>query len=156
MYKQREFNTRFKVITEWKEGELIEVDGVGMGFCLIKRYVVEKIGPKSFNSILIKDLLDEQLMEIEDVSPMGGDLAFCQQARRNGFKVWVDTNIEIGHLGERAYERDDFEMYKLRAALKDVDRKKLSETLEKQKEQLLSLNNKEKIIKPPKIIIPGG
>jgi len=155
MYKQKEFNTRFAPITEWEEGKLIEVDGVGMGFCLIKREVVEKIGAKSFNSILLKDLFDEQLLDVEDVSPMGGDLAFCQQARRNGFKVWVDTSVEVGHLGERAYERDDFEMYKLRAALKDVDRDKLSETLQRQKEQLLGLNNKQKIIKP-KLIIPGG
>lgn len=155
MYTQKEFNTRFKPITEWEDGKLIEVAGVGMGFCLIKRYVVEKIGAKAFNSILLKDLFDEQLLDVEDVSPMGGDLAFCQQARRNGFTIWVDTSVEIGHLGERAYERDDFEMYKLRAALKSVDRDKLSKLLNKQRGELLNLNNKPKIIKP-KLIIPGG
>lgn len=157
MYTQKEFNTRFRPITEWEENKLIEVDGVGMGFCLIKRQVIEKIGPESFNSILIKDLLDEDLMNVEDVAPLGGDLAFCQQARRNGFKIWVDTSLRVGHLGERAYEEDDFEMYKLRVALKDVNRDKLSEVLNKQKGQLLGLNSKQRIIKPKlKMILPGG
>lgn len=67
------------------KNELMEVDAVGMGCCLIKREVIEKMFEKNENWF--------------KHPTFGEDISFCECAKENGFKVFVDTNIEVEHIG---------------------------------------------------------
>jgi len=63
--------------------ELSEVPFVPTGFLLIDMEVFKKIGAPYFS-------LDSAESE---------DVYFCDKAIKNGYKVWCDPTIQIGHLG---------------------------------------------------------
>ena len=64
--------------------ELAEVDAIGMGATLINRKVFEKIKRPQF----------------EFIGERGEDIVFCEKAKKAGFKIWCDPNIDIKHIGE--------------------------------------------------------
>ena len=64
---------------------LIEVDAIGGGCMLIKMEVLDRLPQPWF---WIDGLL-------------GTDLQLCRNAKKLGFKVYCDTSIEIGHVGDR-------------------------------------------------------
>jgi hypothetical protein len=66
---------------------LMEVDAVGCGGMLIRRHVLDAIADPWF--------------EEGHTSPehLGEDLWFCKKAREAGFKIYVDTDVQIGHMG---------------------------------------------------------
>jgi SAM-dependent methyltransferase len=70
---------------------LVEVDGTGAAFILVKREVYEKIAEKL-------DVADGE----GPYSHLGGgeDISFCTRAKQTGFHVWVDSTLQIGHMGE--------------------------------------------------------
>lgn len=44
-----------------------------------------------------------------DIGGFGEDLAFCDLARRAGFRLWVDSGVQVGHVGDgRVVTREDF------------------------------------------------
>lgn len=64
---------------------LYEVDGVAMGFTAIRRQVFEQ--------------WDQRVSMWDAVAPLiGHDLHFCNEAKKQGFKVWLDSGIGCGHL----------------------------------------------------------
>jgi GT2 family glycosyltransferase len=74
-------DTEATVYTDYPKG-LIEVAGVGMACCLIKREVFEQVpGPWYMPGKL------------------GEDLSFCKRVRDAGIPIHVDTNLVCGHVG---------------------------------------------------------
>jgi hypothetical protein len=67
------------------EPGLYEVDGVAMGFTSIHRRVFENWDP-------------EVSMWYPSPPFVGHDLHFCNEALKQGFKIWVDSGIGCGHL----------------------------------------------------------
>lgn len=66
---------------------LYEVDGLAMGFTSIHRRVFEQ--------------WDKSVPMWEPAPPLvGHDLHFCNEAKKQGFKVWLDSGIGCGHLSE--------------------------------------------------------
>jgi hypothetical protein len=64
---------------------LYEVDAVAMGFTAIRRQVFEQ--------------WDRDIPMWDPIPPLiGHDLHFCNEAKKQGFKVWVDSGIGCGHL----------------------------------------------------------
>ncbi len=60
---------------------LIEVDGSGIGFCLMRKPVIQAMNDAPFST------------------PNGGeDFYFLEQAQKQGFKVWVHTGAKVGHV----------------------------------------------------------
>ena len=78
--------------TDWPRNELIDVDGAGCGFLLIKRHVLEKMGEKWFRQ-------DEQ----------GEDIYFCRMAKRMGYSIELDTGITLGHMKPYPMTIEDFD-----------------------------------------------
>lgn len=68
-----------------------EVDGVGMGCCLIKREVLESLGVRPLWPFA------EILYEGE---PMGEDITFCVRAAERGYKSFILPTARVGHLKE--------------------------------------------------------
>ena len=63
---------------------LVEVDAVGFGSMLIKREVFEKMGDPWFTKPW----------------ECGEDIAFCIGAKKAGFKIYLDGQYTVGHVGE--------------------------------------------------------
>lgn len=66
---------------------LIEVDATGAAFLLVQKEVFERIATE----------LKEDPFAIRGP---GEDISFCLRAKELGYKIFVDTTVEIGHVGE--------------------------------------------------------
>ena len=68
-----------------------EIAACGFGFCLIKTDVV-KCMAKKYKSLF------------EPYGGLGEDIAFCERAKKCGYKIFIDREVKIGHVGETVYE----------------------------------------------------
>jgi len=75
---------------------VFEVEGCGMGLCLIKREVIAEV-------------TKEWYAPFEPLPGLGEDFSFCYKARERGFKILADSTIEVGHIGEKIYTKEDYE-----------------------------------------------
>jgi hypothetical protein len=67
------------------------VEAVGFGFCLIKCSVLKSMF-KRYKSIF------------EPKWGVGEDIAFCIRAKKCGYKIFIDRDIKLGHIGEKVYQ----------------------------------------------------
>ena len=96
IYKINDKGT-FDIITDYPQNQLIEVGGVGMGCCLIKTSVFQKLEDEPF----------EPMAATPTCKAINGeDLAFCKRALQGGFKIYVDTGIQAAHVTERAINEE--------------------------------------------------
>jgi hypothetical protein len=65
------------------EPELMEVDGCGMHFCLIRRDVIEAIEPPWFK---------------RNQAGAGEDFYFCRKVKEAGFGIYLDLSVQTGHV----------------------------------------------------------
>lgn len=85
------------VVTNYPKNTLVECDAVGFGAVLIKTKVLKSMTKPWFMS----------------TTGSGEDIYFCHQARKQGFRVFVDTSVKLGHLTspmivtEETYESDE-------------------------------------------------
>ena len=68
-----------------------EVAAIGFGFTLIKIDV-------------IKSMLKRYKSLFEPKWGVGEDVAFCLRARKCGYKIYIDRDVKLGHIGETVYE----------------------------------------------------
>ena len=71
------------------EGGYFEIEGAGLGFCLIKNRVLNS--------------LPDKINPFEPFGNIGEDFSFFCRLRKKGYKVMLDTTFELKHLGEYAY-----------------------------------------------------
>jgi len=74
-------------IDEWKDGELVEVDATGGGCLMFNMEVFRKIPRPWFKTSLNPD-----------GSVVGEDIGFCQELKKAGYRIFVDTSVPAGHL----------------------------------------------------------
>lgn len=87
----------FDVIDDYPKDKLIEVDGIGMGVCLIKTSVFKKLCNTPFDPYREND--EAPFINAEDLS-------FCIRAKAAGYKVYVDTGIQAAHQTVRYIDED--------------------------------------------------
>ena len=103
-------------VKTYPKDRLIECDAVGFGAVLIKTAVLRAIEKPWFATW----------------SRVGEDIGFCHKAKKVGFKVYCDTSIKLGHLGdpivvdEDCYERTN-QTDELRKIYPDDDSVKLAQ-----------------------------
>ncbi len=79
---------------------LIEVEGLPTGFLKIKRRVLEtlwKKAPKYFDGPYETALIFDRPDPGADKTRWGGDIAFCNQWRALGGKIYADAELRLGH-----------------------------------------------------------
>lgn len=80
-----------------KRNALIEAAAVGFGFCITPRRLFEKMKYPWFG-------------QPYELGHVGEDIAFCIRVQQQlKEKIWLDTAVRIGHVGEKVYTPDDAE-----------------------------------------------
>jgi len=74
--------------TNFKVGEIQEIDACGAGALLIKSSVFEKVKSPWFKYVTDKN-----------GCPVGEDIYFCKKLQNNGFKIWLHAGTIIDHIG---------------------------------------------------------
>jgi hypothetical protein len=82
-------------------GDLIEINNTGMGCVLIKMEVFESIKRPWFHEHIT-----------EDGKPIGEDCDFLMKAQKAGFKIFMDTSIQVGHVWKMIFNRSTYMIYK--------------------------------------------
>lgn len=85
------------MIMDWEEDSMFEVDGTGGGFLLVKTSVLRGISRPHFMPYATKN------HEI-----MGEDYAFCLKLKEAGFKLWLDSSLQLQHIGEYPFGVHDY------------------------------------------------
>jgi hypothetical protein len=77
-----------------------EVDSIGMGMCLIKTDVFKKIPQPWFDMAWI------------DGNYQGEDISFCNHAKENGYKIYVDHDLsqQVHHVGDIFLGADNYKV----------------------------------------------
>lgn len=91
---------------EGNEYGCLKFDGLGLGFTCMTREVVEKMAERA--PLAKFHQLPEPIPHIFrfgecDGEAQGEDMAFFEDARKAGFDLWVDPNVELGHIGPKVY-----------------------------------------------------
>jgi len=89
---------RYTYLEKWAPDALVEVDATGLAFCLIHKRVFERLAGAEMPSYEERQHKYASFFRWE--GGLGEDLAFCQDAKTAGCRIFVDTSIRIGHMGE--------------------------------------------------------
>ena len=98
IYMENKEEGGFNHMLDFPLDEMVECDATGTAFLLIKIEVFKKMDTPYF-AFPPQEKRDK---------PMGEDMYFCTKARELGYKIFVDTSVIIGHLGEYAYNIFNF------------------------------------------------
>jgi hypothetical protein len=79
------------IIRDFKLGELMEVDSIGLGCCLIK--------PEVFTKLKFPYFKFEISNNEKGLKYMSEDRYFCKLAKEAGFSVFLDTKVLCRHYG---------------------------------------------------------
>jgi GT2 family glycosyltransferase len=77
-------------IEQAEKDQILDVEAVGFGCCLVRRDVFEKVGNPWFtyhSSLEFNKVLSE-------------DVDFCMKAKNQGYQVVVDTGLKLGHISK--------------------------------------------------------
>ncbi|MFA7287321.1 MAG: hypothetical protein WC055_00430 [Melioribacteraceae bacterium] len=97
------------------DNHLIEIDATGGGCLLYKTEVFLKIPPAWF-----------EFSRTEGGDVIGEDVNFCYKLKQNGYKIYCDTSIDIGHLSNLEINWATYRLYgHLKKLQKEDENKKL-------------------------------
>lgn len=102
-------------ITEWTPGELVRVEATGTGCLLFDMTVFQNLPAPWF-----KEVVNEETGEVET----GEDFYFCDQARKHGYDIHVDTGLVCGHLSQMIVNDGTWKLYN---HVKQAELKKMHE-----------------------------
>lgn len=86
---------------------LVEVSGLGLGFCCMKREVVERVAAdkppliSNGGTTPMKEVF--RLGRTASGHRIGEDMGFFNDIRAAGFKVWLDPMVNVAHVGMKLY-----------------------------------------------------
>ncbi len=91
LYKELHLGPYF----DFPKYSIFEVTAAGLGCCLIKSEIFEKI-PKPWFDYQKEDLKDED----GNILDVGEDFYFFIKAQQHGYKLWCNSNVQCKHLKE--------------------------------------------------------
>jgi len=106
LYVRTETGKGFIPFVTWQNGQCIEVEGCGMGFCLIRKDVFQLLEPPWYSF----------------KNGLGEDFYFCVKARESAnIKTYVDTDAKCMHVTDNyPVTHDTFKMWMQKESLKMV------------------------------------
>ena len=91
------------------DGSLMRLERVGTGFMLIQRHVIEAMvaaHPEWFYDFKGEQVCGVFDFQNRDGRYLGEDYLFCDRAREHGFKIHIDVDISLPHVGTEAFENN--------------------------------------------------
>ena len=90
---------------------LVSVFGVGTGFMLLSRKLVEEVSLYRCGH-MYTEFFDNRSVTLPHIFPMeisdgkfwSEDYGFCHLVRKLGGKIWLDPLIELGHIGRKNFK----------------------------------------------------
>ncbi len=79
-------------VNNYPRNKLVECDAVGFGAVLIKTEVLRRLKKPWFMGTM----------------GCGEDVHFCVQAKKQGFRVFMDTSVKLGHLSHPVIVTEDY------------------------------------------------
>jgi hypothetical protein len=92
--------SKYKTIKEWEPNSLVEVDATGGGCLLFNMQVFQYMPYPWF-----------KFRERDDSDIVSEDIGFCHDLRENGYKIFVDTSIDTGHLSQMIINGGTWKLY---------------------------------------------
>ena len=94
-----------------RDGDFIQVKHIGTGFMLVKREIIEKLCKKHTELTVINgELPGEQCYlfncMIKNKEYLSEDYSFCQRVRDIGGEIWINTKINLCHIGTYSFSSD--------------------------------------------------
>lgn len=89
--KDHEAHTGARVYLDYPKNQLFEVAGAGFGCCMT-------------TTELLKKLLDKYGQPFTPMMGLGEDVAFCYRAKQTGAKLWADSRVRVGHIGQKVFD----------------------------------------------------
>ena len=86
--KKKEFLYGF--VDSYVKGEVIDVDVIGFGMCIMKPEILIKLYEKHNDKLFCPKYVEKDYIKGEDV-------VFCEYAAASGYLIGIDTSITIGH-----------------------------------------------------------
>ena len=109
------------------DGSMMRINRVGTGFMLVRRNVVEALAERA-QTYLGQDGVSQMAnvfeFQLKDGMFVGEDYAFCDAARALGYKVWLDVDISLPHVGTEEFT-NDFKSEVLMPLMDELRKKKL-------------------------------
>ena len=92
------------------EGSLMRLKRAPTGFMLIQRHVIEQLVADHPEWMYEKSPTEKMSavfdFAIVDGKYVGEDYLFCDRATQAGFKVYIDVDISLPHVGQETFERN--------------------------------------------------
>lgn len=77
---------------------LFEIDACGFGGVLMK-------------TAMLKDIIDKEHSAFAPLPGYGEDISFCIRAKRNGYKLWCDSRVKMGHIAKTLANEETYKAY---------------------------------------------
>ena len=92
-----------------RDGELIEVDGIGTGFLKISRMAFLKlweISPEYTNEDQKEKEINKMVFDVQvkDGILISEDIVICNKWKGLGYKVWINPKMTCKHIGPKKFE----------------------------------------------------
>ena len=79
---------------DYPKNKTFEIGGAGFGCCLTKVSMIKDVAEKF------------KLAPFDPLPFLGEDYSFCWKAKQIGYKLWCDSRIKVGHVGEYVYDEE--------------------------------------------------
>lgn len=106
-------------LSNLKLGEygLVEVEGMGLGFTIMRREVVESLvrtKPRYLDELSGRTLAAVFRTDTHEGKFRGEDMALFADVRALGYKVWLDPAVQLWHHGEKRYAGKFLDAFELK------------------------------------------
>jgi hypothetical protein len=91
---------------ETNEFGCMPVRGLGLGFTIVSRKIMQKLSDKSPKLIFPESPTPMSHIfrcDVEDGQFRGEDMAFFSDIRDMGYQIWLDPSVSLGHVGTKEY-----------------------------------------------------
>jgi len=96
---------KYENITEWDDGELLEVAATGTGCLMFDMRIFKNMPAPWFKFRPNPDK--------ERGGVIGEDIGFCSDLKQAGYKIYVDTSIKCAHLSTLAITEETWRLYQV-------------------------------------------
>lgn len=102
-YVTKNFSNPKFVIKNMEVGELglYKADGMGLGFVCMQRQVIEDVAKDTSDDMF---RVYKETLEDGSKNKVGEDMHFFRMAKKQGYTLYVDPTIDLGHEGSFTYK----------------------------------------------------